>query len=399
MSAGSLPATLSSLDLANRRALVRVDFNVPLDGRTVVDDTRIRGALPTIEALRHAGARVVLASHLGRPQGRADPALSLLPVAARLAELVDTEVKFTHDTVGDDVVQHTRELPPGGIMVVENLRFDQREKAGDAEFARSLAALGDVFINDAFGAMHRAHASITGVPGHLPSAIGLLVQRELEVLGALLSTDGRHERAPFAAILGGAKVSDKIGVIESLTRRVDDLFIGGAMAYTFLAAQGLAVGTSRVETAKVSLAAELIERCRRRSVKLHLPTDHIVAASFAEDAAASVVTEIPDGTMGLDIGPATLRTWADRFSQCRTLFWNGPMGVFEWDSFSGGTRGVAEALAASTGHTIVGGGDSAAALARFGLSASVDHVSTGGGASLEYLEQGDLVGLQALRSA
>lgn len=388
---------MADLDVADKRVLVRVDFNTPLEGGAVSDDTRIRAALPTIAALRERGARLVLASHLGRPKGRVDPTLSLLPVATRLADLIEVEVVFAHATVGDDVVQLTRELPAGGVMLLENLRFDPGEKAGDEDFARNLAAMGDVFVNDAFGAMHRAHASITGVPQFLPSACGPLVQRELEALGSLVDPAQRRERSPFAAILGGAKVSDKIGVIEALSKQVNHLFVGGAMAYTFLASQGQPVGTSRVESDKLDLARQLLHDCAERGVSVHLPTDHVVAPAFAEDAPPTTVTEIPEGQMGLDIGPATLQAWAEVLQSCRTVFWNGPMGVFEWDSFAGGTRGIAEALAGSSARTIVGGGDSAAALARFGLSGTVDHVSTGGGASLEFLEHGDLVGLQALR--
>ncbi len=391
--------TLGDLEVGDRRVFVRVDFNVPLDGDTVVDDTRIRAALPTLRRLREAGARLVLASHLGRPKGKPDPSLSLLPVAARLAELVDVEVVFAHETVGDEVQRLARDLPSGGILVLENLRFDPAEKAGDEDFARALASLADAYVNDAFGAMHRAHASITGVPKHLACAAGELVEREVAVLGSLLDPHQRHERSPFAAILGGAKVSDKMGVIESLSKQVSHLFVGGAMAYTFLAAQDVAVGASRVEADKVDLARELLASCASRGVTVHLPADHVVADSFSADAEATTTADqsIPDGKMGLDIGPATLRRWAEVLRDCRTVFWNGPMGVFEWDSFAGGTRGVAEALAGSEARTIVGGGDSAAALARFGLSDAVDHVSTGGGASLEFLEQGDLVGLQALR--
>ena len=396
--AGPAPLpTLSSLDVVDKRVLVRVDFNTPLDGDKVADDTRIRAALPTIAALRERGARLVLASHLGRPKGKVDPALSLLPVAARLAELIDVEVVFAHATVGDEVASLARELPAGGVMLLENLRFDPGEKAGEEGFARALAAVGECFVNDAFGAMHRSHASITGVPPLLPHAIGPLVQREVEALGGLIDPAQRRERAPFAAILGGAKVSDKIGVIDALSKQVNHLFVGGAMAYTFLAAQGEAVGASRVEQDKTDLAKELLDQCASRGVTVHLPTDHVVAPSFAEDAEPSTVTTIPDGQMGLDIGPSTLQAWTDVLRTCRTVFWNGPMGVFEWDAFAGGTRGIAEALAASTARTIVGGGDSAAALARFGLSGHVDHVSTGGGASLEYLEHGDLVGLQIMR--
>lgn len=390
--------TLDALDAEGRIALCRVDFNVPLDGDTVVDDTRIRGALPTIRALRDKGARVVLASHLGRPKGARVPSMSLLPAAARLAELMDDEVVFSHDTVGEEVVKLARGLGPRGMMVVENLRYHPGEKSNDPDFARDLAALGDVFVNDAFGAMHRAHASITGVPTHLPSAVGLLVQAELEVLGQLLSSDA-GDRHPFAAILGGAKVSDKMGVIDALSQRVDHLFIGGAMAYTFLRAQGVEVGASRVEEAGIQLASELLETCARRGARVHLPGDHVVARSFAEDAAHDTVEQIGEGQMGLDIGPATLKAWAQELDRCKTVFWNGPVGVFEWDAFSGGTRGIAQALAEGAATAVVGGGDSAAAVARFGLSDRMDHISTGGGASLEFLEKGDLVGLEALRRA
>jgi phosphoglycerate kinase len=281
-------------------------------------------------------------------------------------------------------------------MVIENLRFDPGEKDGDEEFAKQLAQLGDVYVDDAFGAMHRADASIAGVPEHLPGAVGLLVQKEVEALGALLH--GGRELSPFAAILGGAKVSDKIGVIEALAKKVDHLFVGGAMAYTFLAAQGHPVGASKIESDKLDLAKQLLEKCRSRNVKVHLPVDHVVADRFAEDAKPEVVETIPEGKMGLDIGPVTLRAWGEILRTCKTVFWNGPMGVFEWDSFAGGTRGIAEALASATkAFTVVGGGDSAAALAKFGLQERVSHVSTGGGASLELIEQGDLVGLAVLR--
>ncbi len=388
---------LEDLPVDGKRVLCRVDFNVPLDGETVADDTRIRAFLPTLEHLRSRGARVVLASHLGRPKGTRVPALSLLPAAARLAELIDDDVVFAHDTVGDEVTALARDLSDGGVMVIENLRFEPGEKSGDEDFAKALAELGEVFVNDAFGAMHRSHASITGVPKHLPSGPGLLVGREIEVLGRLIAP-GSAGRTPFGAILGGAKVSDKMGVIDSLSKRVDHLFIGGAMAYTFLKAQGVDVGSSRVEDDKVELAAELLNTCAERSVTVHLPTDHVVAEAFREDAAPTTVSDLEDGFMGLDIGPGTVRAWSEVFARCNTLFWNGPLGVFEWDSFAGGTRGVAEALASSSAFTVVGGGDSAAAVAKFGLSDRMDHISTGGGASLDYLENGDLVGLAALKT-
>jgi phosphoglycerate kinase len=392
----SLP-TIESLNLADGIVLCRVDFNVPLDGGTVSDDTRIRGALPTIAALREAGARVVLASHFGRPRGQRNPEMSLLPAAARLAELIDTEVVFSHDVVGDEVIDLARDLRPSGVMVLENLRFMAGEQNNDRDFARKLAAIADFFVNDAFGAMHRDHASITGVPQHLPSAAGLLVAREVDMLSSLLSTEGSAARGPFAAILGGAKVSDKIGVIDSLSKRIDHLFIGGAMANTFLAASEIAIGTSRIESDKLELAQRLLTRCANRGVKVYLPEDFVVASAFEADAAPSRVDAIPEDQMALDIGPKTVRAWTGVLERCKTVLWNGPMGVFEWDSFAGGTRGIAEVLAASEATTIVGGGDSAAAVARFGLAERMTHVSTGGGASLEYLEQGDLPGLAALR--
>jgi phosphoglycerate kinase len=384
--------TLESMRLDDATVLCRVDFNVPLDGDTIRDDTRIRAALPTIRALREGGARVVLMSHLGRPGGQRVPQLSLLPAAARLSELLEAEVVFAHDTVGDGVAELVRELPEGGVLVLENLRFDAREKSGDDAFGRQLAALGTCFVNDAFGALHRAHASITGAAAHLPSAAGLLVQAEVEALGKLVAKPDR----PFGAILGGAKVSDKMGVIDALSTKVDHLFIGGAMAYTFLSSRGEEVGASRVEADKLDLAAELLAMCEERGVTVHLPVDHVVADRFAADAEPSTHETIPDGTMGLDIGPKTVETWSAVMGTCRTLFWNGPLGVFEWDAFSGGTRSIAEALAASEAWTVVGGGDSAAAVATFGLADRMDHVSTGGGASLEFLENGDLIGLQPL---
>jgi len=391
--------TLDRLNLADATILCRVDFNVPLKGETVVDDTRIRGALPTIRHLTSEGARVVIASHLGRPKGQKNPAMTLLPAAAKLAEHLETDVVFSHDTTGPAVADLVKELEPGGVLVLENLRFHAGEKGNDTGFAKDLAALADGFVNDAFGTMHRSHASITGVAAHLPGAVGLLVQRELEVLGSLIAASGSDNRHPFAAILGGAKVSDKIGVIDALSRRVDHLFIGGAMAYTFLAAEGHAVGESRVEEDKLELALRLLNRCKQRGVKVHLPSDHVVAERFAEDAEAQVVEEIPDGAMGLDIGPQTLSEWSRVLATCNTVFWNGPMGVFEWDSFAAGTRGIAERLAKLEGTTVVGGGDSAAAVAKFGLADQMSHISTGGGASLEFLEHGDLPGLAAIRSA
>ncbi|MFK7928290.1 MAG: phosphoglycerate kinase [Myxococcota bacterium] len=386
--------TVDQLDLSQARTvLVRVDFNVPLRDGVITDDTRIQAALPTLRHLLEQDVRLVLCSHLGRPKGQKNPALSLLPAAARLAELLEVEVVLAHDIVGDEVAQLIKELPEKGVLVIENLRFDDREKSGDDAFARELAQLADAFVNDAFGAMHRSHASITGVPKYLPSAAGLLVQAELEALGALTKTTAR----PFAAILGGAKVSDKIGVVGALAKRIDHLYIGGAMAYTFLASQGVAVGASRVEESHLELATELLKTCAENGVTVHLPTDHVVGAKFERDTPTAVVDEIPEGQMGLDIGPGTAERWMSEIRQCRTVFWNGPMGVFEWESFSGGTRSIARAMAECDGLTIVGGGDSAAAVAHFGVADRMKHVSTGGGASLEFIENGELPGLDALR--
>jgi phosphoglycerate kinase len=387
------PKTLDDLDFENKTVLCRVDFNVPLDGETITDDNRIREALPTIRKLMDKASKVVLCSHLGRPKDAPDPKYSLLPAAACLAELLAVDVTFAHDTVGDEVQKLIADAPAGSVFVLENLRFFPGEKNNDPEFAAQLAALADVYVDDAFGTMHREDASIVGVPAILEGAIGLLVQKEVEAIGRLLT---RPER-PFGAALGGAKVSDKIEVIDRLSQKVDHLFIGGAMAYTFLAAQGVPVGTSRVEADHLGFAKKMITDLAARGCALHLPVDHVVAEKFAEHAPPTVVDTIPDGQMGLDIGPKTAKAWTEILLGCKSLLWNGPMGVFEWDAFSGGTKAIAEAFASAPGVTVVGGGDSAAAVAKFHLADRIKHVSTGGGASLEYLKAGELVGLEALR--
>ncbi len=385
--------SIENMEVDGRRIFLRVDFNVPMEGGAISDDTRITAALPTIKFLREKGCKVVLASHLGRPNG-VDPSLSLEPVAARLAELLDCEVIFPEDVVGENVETLAGELPPGGLMLLENLRFHPGEKGGDEDFAQALARLGDLYVGDAFGTMHRAETSMAACVQYFEKAgVGFLVQKELDALGRCL-----HEPShPYVAVLGGAKVSDKINVIESLANKVDHLLIGGAMAYTFLKASGVEVGKSRVETAKLLLAERLLERCREKGVKVHLPIDHVVNSSLEATELARVVTEIGAEDVGLDIGPATVAAYATVLGEAKMVFWNGPMGVFEDERYVAGTRGVAQACASSHGYTVVGGGDSAAAAVQLGLADRFTHVSTGGGASLEFLEGKELPGVKAIR--
>ena len=382
--------TLSDLNLSGTRVLTRVDFNVPMEDGAITDDTRIRGAIPTIRAIRDAGGQPVLMSHLGRPKGERNEEFSLRPVADALAELLGESVTFCEHTVGPEAEACVEGAE--GIVLLENTRFLPGETANDDETARQLAALGDVFVSDAFGSVHRAHASTAGVAALLPSAAGLLLERELEFLNGALDDPDR----PFVAILGGAKVSDKIGVIQALAPKVDRLLIGGAMAYTFLRALGHETGDSLVEEDKTDEAFRLYDEFRDTIL---LPSDHVVADRFAVDAQTKTVDTIPDGMMGLDIGPVTRGQYADAISGAHTVLWNGPMGVFEMEPFAGGTRHVAEALAQATdagATTIVGGGDSVAAINDAGLADRVSHVSTGGGAMLELLEGQTLPGVAAL---
>ncbi len=374
------------------RVLLRADFNVPLDGGMITDDLRIRAALPTIEWLRDRGAAVVACSHLGRPKGQPDPALSLAPVAQRLSEHLGTEVTLSPQVVGAESAELSAALQPAGVLLLENLRFDPGETGNDPAFVDGLCRLADVYVDDAFGAAHRSHASVVGPPTQLPSAAGRLLAREVEVLGGLLGSPGR----PFVTVLGGAKVSDKLGVIDALLERCDTLLVGGAMAFTFLAARGIDVGASRLEADRVDHCRELLA-----SGRIELPSDVVVAQEIAADAKTQTVTvgEIPDGWMGLDVGPETAAVYASAIGDAGTVLWNGPMGVFELGPFAAGTLTVAEAVAASGGFTVVGGGDSAAAVRQMGLADRIDHVSTGGGASLELLEHGDLPGLAALRTS
>jgi len=387
---------LTDLDLKGKRVLVRVDFNVPLDERgNVTSDARIRESLKTIQAILKAGGRPVLMSHLGRPKGKVVESMRMAPVAKRLGELLGTPVQYVKDCIGAEAESASKSLPAGSCLVLENLRFRDAEEAGDEAFARALSRNGDVYVNDAFGTAHRAHASVSVVCKHLPSAAGLLMQKELDAFAKVLSKPER----PFVAILGGAKVSDKLPVIENLLGKVDKLIIGGAMAYTFLAQMGRKVGKSLVEKELIAEAGRVLAQAKKAGKELLLPVDHVCAAEFKADSPASVHAEIPDGRMGLDIGPETIRNYVAALQGSKTVVWNGPMGVFEMEAFCKGTEAVANAVAAATARgafTVVGGGDSVAAAEKLGITGKLSHVSTGGGASLELLEGKMLPGVAAL---
>jgi phosphoglycerate kinase len=390
--------TISELDIAGRRLFVRVDFNVPLtpDGK-VSDDTRIRESLPTIKLAIEKGARVVLASHLGRPKGKVDKKYSLEPVAARLAELIDADVALTDEPVGDGARKVVNDLKAGAVALLENLRFSPAEEANDEAFSRALASYADVYVNDAFGTAHRAHASTAGITKFVASkGMGLLMEREVKFLGQLL---GEVER-PFVAIIGGAKVSDKIGVLDNLGARVDQIMIGGAMANTFLKAKGGQLGRSLVEEDKLALARSFLRKAEETNVDVLLPRDVVAAAGIkAESGRVVQAMMVPEDLAALDIGPETARGFADAIARAKTIFWNGPMGVFESAPFAGGTLAVAKAVAGATGAlSVVGGGDSVAAVHKSGLADKITHISTGGGASLEFLEGKKLPGLAALES-
>jgi phosphoglycerate kinase len=389
---------IDALDATGRTVFMRVDFNVPMQEGAVTDDARIVAALPTLRRLREQGARLVLASHLGRPKGGPDPAYSLLPVGRHLAGLLQDDVVFSAQCVGDGVQKAISDLPPGGVLLLENLRFEPGEEKADPALAAALASLADVYVNDAFGAAHRAHASTYTMVQHFGEGrkfAGLLVQRELEALGTLLGTP----EPPFIGILGGAKVSDKIRIIENLLGRLDTLIIGGAMAYTFLRAQGHRTGRSLVEEDRVELAAHLLKSAASRRTQVLLPVDHIVSTSIDGEAEVCATIDMPDTVAGFDIGPATVALFRSAIARAATVIWNGPAGVFEKPQFAAGTMAVANALADHRhARVVVGGGDSAAALAMSGRVRDVYHVSTGGGASLEFLEGRELPGIAALRS-
>lgn len=389
--------TLKDFDFRGKKVLVRCDFNVPMDeNQNITDDIRIRSSLPTIEYLVDHGAKVILMSHLGRPKGEANPKYSLLPVANRLSELLNKQVVFAKDdmVVSEGVKDQIEKLKDGEVALLENTRFRKEEEKNEENFSKELSSLGDIYVNDAFGTSHRAHASNVGVSTHLPSAVGFLVEKEISIMGKALDDPVR----PFVAILGGAKVSDKIGVIDNLIEKVDSILIGGGMAYTFLKAQGYEIGKSLLEEDKMDLALSLVQKAKDRNVKLLLPVDIVIAKEFKNDTEIGVVNieSIPENMMGLDIGPETLKLFSEEINKAKTVIWNGPSGVFEMENFSKGTYGIAKALVESDAITIVGGGDSASAVEKAGYADQITHVSTGGGASLELLEGKTLPGIAAI---
>ena len=387
--------TIEDIDVRGKRVLVRVDFNVPLDKeQNITDDTRIRAALPTIKYLLDNNAKVILMSHLGRPKGEFKPEFSLAPVAKRLEELLNTKVTMAEDVIGESAKAAVDALKEGEVVLMENVRFHKEETKNDPEFAKALASFGEIYVNDAFGTAHRAHASTEGVAKYLPAVAGYLIKKELEVMGKALSNPER----PVVAILGGAKVSDKIGVIENLIDKVDTLIIGGGMAYTFFKARGYEIGDSLLEEDKIDLARSLEEKAKAKGVRLLLPIDNVVAKEFKADAEHKVVSseEIPAGWQGLDIGPKTCELFGEEIKKAKTVVWNGPMGVFEMPAFAKGTEAIARYMAECEGTTIIGGGDSAAAVEQLGYADKMTHISTGGGASLEFLEGKELPGVAAL---
>ncbi len=386
--------SIEDIDVSGKKVLVRCDFNVPLEDGRITDDNRIVGALPTIKYLIAHKAKIILCSHMGRPKGEFNMKYTLAPVAQRLSELLGINVTLAKDVVGEDAVAKAAALKDGEVLLLENVRFHKEEEKNDSEFAKKLASLAEIYVNDAFGTAHRAHASTAGVADYLPAVCGYLIQKEISIMGKALSDPKR----PFVAILGGAKVSDKIGVINNLIDKVDTLIIGGGMAYTFEKAMGGEIGKSLCEMDKLDMANELLAKAKSKGVKFLLPTDTVCAKEFANDSEQKVfpTNAIPEDYMGLDIGPETVKEFSEALKGAGTVVWNGPMGVFEFDNFAKGTKAVAEAVAASGAISIIGGGDSAAAVEKFGLADKITHISTGGGASLEFLEGLVLPGIACL---
>ena len=387
--------TVKDIDLKGKKVFVRCDFNVPMDeNQNITDNARIVGALPTIKYLLEQNCKIILASHLGRPKGEFKPEFSLAPVAKELSKLLGQEVIMAKDVIGEDAMTKAANLKEGEILLLENVRFHKEETDNDPEFAKKLASMAEVYVNDAFGTAHRAHASTTGIASYLPAVAGFLIEKELQFLGNAVNNPER----PFVAILGGAKVSDKIGVIDSLLEKVDTLMIGGGMAYTFFKAQGYEVGNSICEMDKLDLAREAMEKAKQKGVKFMLPVDTKIGKEYKSDTESKVVkyTEIPEGWEGLDIGPETIKMYEEELKTAKTVVWNGPLGVFEFDQFAVGTNAIAKILSEIDATTIIGGGDSAAAVKKAGLEDKMTHISTGGGASLEFLEGKKLPGIEAL---
>jgi phosphoglycerate kinase len=386
--------TMKDIDVKGKRVFVRVDFNVPMADGVITDETRIRAAIPTIEYLVEQGAKVILASHLGRPKGEVKEDMRLTAVGIRLAEILGKPVTKLDESIGEAVETAVANMQNGDIVLLENVRFHAGEEKNDPALAEQFAKLADVYVNDAFGAAHRAHASTEGIAKHIPAVSGFLMQKELDVLGKALSNPER----PFTAIIGGAKVKDKIGVIESLLEKVDHLIIGGGLSFTFIKAQGHDIGKSLLEEDKIELAKSFIEKAHAKGVQLHMPIDAVVANEFSKDAETKVVDvdAIPADWMGLDIGPKTAARYAEVIQNSKLIIWNGPMGVFELEPFANGTKTVADAMAATAGYTVIGGGDSAAAVEKFEVADKMDHISTGGGASLELMEGKELPGIVTL---
>ena len=389
--------TVKDIDVNGKKVLVRCDFNVPIDSETgkITDNRRIRAALPTIQYLLDHNAKVILCSHLGRPKGEFNLKYSLKPVAEELSKLLNKDVKLAKDVIGESAKELTSNMKEGDIVLLENVRFHKEEEQNDPEYSKALASMAEIYVNDAFGTAHRAHSSTTGVADYLPAASGFLIEKELEFLGGALE----NPKHPFVAILGGAKVSDKIGVIENLLDKVDTLIIGGGMAYTFYKAQGHHIGTSICEEDKLDLAKSILEKAQEKGVKLLLPVDNHVSSEYSNNGEEKMVdsTEIPDGFMGLDIGPKTIEKFEEAVKDAKTVVWNGPLGVCEFDKFATGTKAVATMLSKIEATTIIGGGDSAAAIEKLGLADKMTHISTGGGASLEFLEGKTLPGIACLQ--